>query len=263
MKLSANLIARDEAHRLERCLDALRWADEVVIVVDDRSGDGTAEVARRRGAQVHVRTFDDYAAMRQFAVDRSTGDWILWLDCDEIVSSELATEIRAAIARPSPDAWRSKRMDYMFGRWIRHGGWFPQYHLRLVRRARARWVSPVHEKLDFDGPIGTLDTPVQHFSHERVEHWIAKMTRYTSLEAAELHRTGRRTSPVRILCEPPLYFGYKYVWQQGWRDGAHGLVLASLLACYRLMRHLKLWDLQQSERGPVEPGTWTPPTSRS
>ncbi|MBK7366353.1 MAG: glycosyltransferase family 2 protein [Candidatus Eisenbacteria bacterium] len=259
MSLSAVLIARDEAHRIERCLEALRWADEVVVVVDDASRDETEGIARRFGARVFVRAFDSFSLMRQFADEQATCEWILSVDCDEIVTPQLAAEIRAALATEHT-AFRIPHLDYMFGRWIRHGGWYPQYHWRLYRRARATWARAIHERVEFEGSVGTLREPFLHFSHGRVSDFVNKMARYTTTEAEAALAAGRRTNVLRMATEPFLYFGYKYVVQGGWRDGAHGFVLASLMGCYRLLVHLKLWDLAQAQRGDRDSRTCPPRT---
>jgi (heptosyl)LPS beta-1,4-glucosyltransferase len=248
---------------MARCLESLAWADEIVVVVDERTTDDTREVARRFTPHVFDRAFDSYSGQRQHALERASADWVWWMDCDEIVTPALATEIRSVLTRSEFSAYRAPRLDYMFGRWIRHGGWYPQYHVRLFRRAGTRWTRDVHEVLEIQGDIGTLHDPLLHYSHERVSDWIGKMVHYTELEARGLAKSGRRIGLVRALLESPAYFAYKYVFQQGWRDGGHGLVLAGLLGCYRLLRNLQWWDLQQAAKGPRDPRDRPPSTSRS
>jgi glycosyltransferase involved in cell wall biosynthesis len=263
MTVTVALIARDEAHRIARCLRSVEWADERVVVVDSRTVDATAEIARSVGARVDVHPFESYAHQRQRAQDLSGSDWVMWMDCDELVTEELACEVRRAVENPAYIAYRVPRLDHMFGRWIRHGGWYPQYHVRLYRREGSRWERDVHEQVVVRGPVGTLRHPVLHDSHDSVQHWVERMDWYTTLEAEAMRKAGRRAGIASMLLEPPLYAAYKYVWQQGWRDGAHGLVLALLLGCYRLLRVLKLWDLDRRARAPEESADCPPPTSPS
>ena len=263
MGLTVAFIARDEAARLADSLASVAWAEERVVVVDDRTTDASAEVAAAHGARVFVRRFDDFAAQRRFAHEQATQTWLLWMDCDERVTAELADEIRAALAAPRFDGYQVPRLDYMFGRWLRHGGWYPQNHVRLVRRAAAAWRRPVHEVVEVAGPVGTLRSPMLHFSHARVSDWLAKMGRYTRLEAEAMVAEGRRVGVLALTVEPGLYAGYKLFVQQGWRDGAHGLALALLLGCYRLARNLQVWDLQQAARRPPESPECPPRISRS
>ncbi len=263
MKLSATIIARDEAHRIARCLEALRWVDEIVVVVDEATTDDTAAVARRYTDRVLTRAFTSFPDQRDWADAQAMGEWILSVDCDEVVPTALAEEIRATLAAPRCDAYRVPHLDYMFGKWIRHGGWYPQYHIRLYRRGAAQWQRDIHERVTVSGALGTLTQPILHYSHARVADWVNKMARYTTTEAEALHRAGKRVGLGRALVEPFLYFGYKYIVQQGWRDGAHGLVLALLLGVYRLLVYLKAWDLGQAAQGPRERGDCPPPISRS
>src|SRR6267378_1439724 len=252
MSLSAVLIARNEAHRIARCLESIRWADEIVVVVNSDTTDDTEAVARRYTDRVFRRGFTAFSDQRQWADDRATSEWVLSVDCDEVVPSVLSEEIRAELAAPRFDAYEVPHLDYMFGKWIRHGGWYPQLHIRVYRRAHARWDRDVHERVKVEGTMGRLRNPIHHFSHTRVEDWVGKMSRYTTLEGQAMHRRGVRMNLARLLFEPPLYAGYKLFVQQGWRDGLHGLVLALLLGTYRMMRNLKLWDLWQSADRPKE-----------
>lgn len=259
MGLSAVVLARDEAHRIERCLDALKWCDELVVVVDDASADDTEAIAGRYTRRIARRAFSSFGEQRAFADGLASQPWVLSVDCDEIVSGALAAEIRGTLANPAHAGYEIPHLDYMFGRWIRHGGWYPQYHTRLYRRDAARWERPVHERLVVEGTLGRLREPIRHYAHARVSDWVAKMSRYTSAEAEAHVAAGERTSLWRALAEPPGYFLYKYFVQLGFLDGAHGLVLASLLASYRSVMHWKWWDLQQSRQGPRESPDCPPP----
>jgi glycosyltransferase involved in cell wall biosynthesis len=250
--VSATIIASNEGHRIARCLDSIRWVDEIVVVIDDRTTDDTAAVARRYTERIFVRPFEGFSAQRQWADQQASGEWIFSIDCDEIVPPELAEEIQQELQAPRFDAYRIPHLDYMFGKWIRWGGWYPQFHTRLYRRQAARWQRDVHEKVALDGPLGTMRYPLLHFSHGRLDDWVNKMGLYTTIEAQAMQQSGAPVGVARILFEPPLMFGYKYFVLQGWRDGMHGLALALLLGCTRLIRNLKAWDLRQAARGPVE-----------
>ncbi len=253
MSLSATLIARDEGHRLARCLEAIRWVDEIVVVVDERSSDDTEQVARRYTDRVFRRRFTGFPDQRQWADEQATSDWILSLDCDELVTPALAEEIQRELRAPRANAYRISHLDFMFGRWLRRAGLHPQYHVRLYRRGVAQWRSPIHEKVEVPGELGTMRHPLLHFSHLRLSDWVNKMAAYTSTEARLLYDRGERMSAVRLVCEPPLFFAYKFFIQQGWREGMHGLAVSLLFGTYRLVRNLKLWDLQQASREPRDP----------
>lgn len=258
-RISAVLIVLNEAHRLRECLATVAWADEIVVV-DGGSTDGTPELARSLGARVVERPFTDFADQRNFAQAQATGDWLLTLDADERITEALRDEVRAAVAGATVDAFRLPRLDYMFGRWIRHGGWYPQYHLHLARRGKGRWVNPVHEVYEVAGPVGTLRSPVLHFAHADVRDFIHKLNRYTDTEAEE-QWAGRSPALWRVAVEPALYFAYKYVWQRGFLDGGHGFVLAQLLAFYRFSRLAKAWTRARRPEAPAAPPPGAPPGS--
>jgi glycosyltransferase involved in cell wall biosynthesis len=249
VSISAVVIARDEEPRLAECLESVSWADETIVVVDDRTLDRTADVGRRFTERVFVQPFHGYSEQRAWAGEQASSDWVFWLDADERATPELRDELVAALRTTHHVAFRVPRLDFMFGRWIRHGGWFPQHHVRAYRRGAVEWTGRVHEQATTSGSIGTLRSPVLHFAHHSVVEWVDKMSRYTTLEAEELHGQGKRANAWHLLLEPPLYAGYKYFIQRGFLDGGHGLVLASLMGCYRLVRNLKLWDLERASRG--------------
>lgn len=250
--ITATIIARDEADCIARCLESLSWVDQIVVVVDDRTLDDTYLIAQRYTQDVHVRPFRGYSDQRQWAAEMAGGEWILCVDCDEIVPGALQKEIVGAIAENRHTAYRIPHLDYMFGKWIRHGGWYPQYHIRLFQKRCTHWSGDVHEKPIVTGSIGTLETPLLHFSHTRVSDWVEKMSRYSTLEAQAIVSSGGCSRLWHILLEPIGMFGYKFVAQQGWRDGMHGLTLAMLLACSRLVRNLKVWDLTHAGRMKTE-----------
>jgi glycosyltransferase involved in cell wall biosynthesis len=245
--LSAVIVSQNEAHRLARCLEAAAFADEV-LVVDGGSTDGTPEVAEQCGARVVRHPFVSFREQRQFAATEARGPWVLSLDSDEVVTPELAREIRATLASPACTAYRVPRLDYMFGRWIRHGGWYPQYHVQLFRPDSGRWEEEVHERWVTPGPMGTLRHPVLHYSHLEVASFVAKLNRYTTIAAGERASRGERVPGWRLALEPPAYFLYKYLWQRGFLDGAHGFTLARLLAFYRFTELAKVRFHGSAER---------------
>lgn len=237
--LSAVVVVQNEAHRLAPCLEALRFADEVVVV-DGGSSDGTVELASSLGARVLHRPFTNFREQRTYGLEQAKGRWIYSLDADEIVTPALAGEMLAAVRSGAFRAYRIPRLDYMFGRWIRHGGWYPQYHVCLFERDSGRWVRDVHEYWETSAPVGTLREPVLHYSHLEVANFVAKLNRYTSTAAEQRAAAGERVAAWRLVVEPPAYFAYKYFWQLGILDGAHGFTLAALLAFYRLTELAKV-----------------------
>ena len=246
--ISVTVIARDESRHIGACLGSVSWADEIVVVVDDRTTDDTEQIARTITDRVFRRRFDGYSQQRQWAADHATHEWVLSVDCDERVPPALAREIREAVAAKFWNAYRIPHREQAFGRWIEHGGWYPQYHLRLFRRQAAQWTGEIHESVAIRGHLGTLKHPIEHIGHESVEGWVKKLDRYTSIEAHAMVFHGRRVNPIGIAATTVARFLYHYFWRQGWRDGAHGLVLAGLMSCYSFVRGVKQWDLERHRR---------------
>lgn len=257
-RLSIVVIARNEAGRIGRMLDSVRFADEV-IVVDGGSADGTVAEAVAHGARVHVAAdWAGFGRQRNRALAHATGDWVLALDCDEWVGPELQAEICSAIGQPRYDAYQIPRASFLCGRRIRHCGWSPDYVVRLFRRQGARFTEDlVHERLDHSGPIGTLRSPLMHETYRSVDEAIAKMNRYSSDSASSLCAQGRRGGVAIGLVRATWMFVRTYLLRRGVLDGREGLVIAVLNAENTFWRYVKTSYLA-SDEGATGPnrGPW-------
>lgn len=254
-RLSVIIITQNEAHLLGDCLASAAFADEIIIV-DGESTDETqalcrafaAAQAQPGGAQVRwfVRPWPGFAAQKQFALEQATGDWVLSLDSDERITPALAAEIRSVLQNPTAaDGYYLPRLSTFLGKFMRHGGWYPGYQLRLFRAARARLINThAHEGFAVTGTLAHLQHDLLHYTHRTLEESLARMNRYSSLEA--LDRAGRRVHWWDFFFRPLAAFWNKYVAKQGWRDGQHGLVLALVTAMVKLALYLKLWEAQHN-----------------
>lgn len=246
-RLSATVIALDEEERLPDCLRSLAFCDEV-LVVDGGSRDRTVEVARAAGARVLERPFDDFARQHEFARESARGEWILSLDADERASPELQQAARAvADGQGGCDAWELPFKNRFRGVWLRHGGLWPDRHVRLYRRARARHdpARPVHEKLLVDGPVGRLEAPVEHHTWGSLAQCLAKSARYAEAAAQALHAQGRSPSLAGLLARPLWRFVRAYLLRLGFLDGAAGAVVALARAHEAWAREARLWELSR------------------
>jgi glycosyltransferase involved in cell wall biosynthesis len=246
-KLSVTIIAQDEADRIGPALDAIRCADEI-LVVDGGSRDGTVEACRTRGCRILERPFDDFGRQKRFAAEQATHDWILNLDADEVMSPELNEEIRRLMAREEiPEAAFRVPMRFVFlGRPFAHGRHAREYHVRLFDRRRAGYDDrPVHEGIVPRGPVGSLRELLFHDSYRNVRHAIEKMNDYTSQAAASLARRGRRRSPVLVALSAPFYFVEAYLLRGNAWNGVPGLWWSMLYAFYPLVKYMKAWEAQR------------------
>ncbi len=248
-RLSTITLARDEERNIVDCLDSLAWAGERIVVLDPRTRDRTAALAREAGARVHERTFVDFADQHQAALALASNDWIFSVDADERATPELAAEVRRVIEQPAPVGWWVPRHNYIWGRRIRHAGWFPDYQLRLMRRDRARYdpARAVHELVILDGGAGHLQQPLIHYNYRTVGEFLRKQDQYSALQAAVLRNTGVRPRWRSLVGQPAREFWRRYVALQGYRDGGHGLLLSVLLGYYTGLAYWRLRRLPEKD----------------
>jgi glycosyltransferase involved in cell wall biosynthesis len=235
VSLTAAVIARNEERMIADCLASIAFADERLVLVDSSTTDRTREIARLHQARVEQRTFDNFAAQRDWALQLASDEWVLFVDADERVPPGLRSEVLATIARP--DGKRGfwiPRHNYLMGRVVRHAGWFPDYQLRLVERRATHFdpTRPVHELALVDGPLGYLREPLIHFNYASFREFISRQERYSSLEAERWLMEFGRPRARALVGQPLREFWRRYVTLEGYRDGALGLVLSLTLAYY-------------------------------
>jgi len=247
MTLSACIVAHEERDMLPGCLDSIAWVDEIVVVVNEDTSDGTAEIALERTPHVHRRAFTDFSEQRNFALERCTGDWVLVIDADERIPPELRAEIQAAVRAPdAASAYWLPTLNIFLGRPMRHGGWAPDSHLRLFRRDRFRgYVRALHEVPQIDGPMGWLRHALVHLSHRDLVGMVSKTARYLQVEKRELptRRVGVRDFLWAITRE----VGVRGVLRQGFRDGTVGWIEILYQAFSRFLSVAQAWESQHRE----------------
>lgn len=244
--LSVFIIALNQEANIGECLASASFADDIVVV-DTGSTDGTVEVARTYTARVINAPWQGFGPTKNYALDQATGDWVFSLDTDERVPMALQDEIQAVVKADGPLAgYRVPRRNYFCGRWIRHLGWYPDYTLRLFRRGQGRFRDrEVHEEVVVDGPVGHLQTPLEHYSYRSVSEYVARMDRYARLAAVELVKRGRRPRAGELLYRPFFSFLHLYVWRRGFLEGATGYTLAVLMSMYKFLKYYYLRELSR------------------
>jgi glycosyltransferase involved in cell wall biosynthesis len=245
MTLSAVVICGNEEANIGDCLESLTWCDEIVVV-DSQSTDRTVEIAKKYTDKVIVRAWPGYVAQKQFALEQATGDWILSLDADERCTPALKDEIQRTLANPGDvNGFAVKRHVWYLGRWINHGGWYPDYKVRLVRRGKARWtgIDP-HDKLEAEGETRRLDGELIHFTYRDFSHQLKTIDKFSDVAVEEWIKEGRRFSWIKFWFHPPVKFFVCYVWKLGFLDGWAGLVIAAASAFYVRTKYVKLRERQ-------------------
>lgn len=243
MKLSVVVITKDEESAIGRCLDSVRWADEIVVL-DSGSTDRTVEIAREHGARVEVSAdWPGFGPQKNRALALAGGEWVLSLDADEWVPEDLAAEIRAAIVSPDGHAgFELPRSSSFCGREMRHSGWWPDHILRLFRRDAARFSEDiVHERVLLDGRVGRLTRPLRHESFVSLHEVVDKMNRYSTAGAQMRVMRGKGGSVGAAVARGLWAFVRTYVLRAGFLDGREGFVLAVANAEGTYYRYLKAW----------------------
>jgi (heptosyl)LPS beta-1,4-glucosyltransferase len=274
-QLSILVLVKDEEARLPRFFQALRPLKlrHEVLVVDSGSTDRSAELARKAGARVLRRPWAGFAATRNRAFRSCRAPWILVLDADENPDPALLAAVERAVTLEPLALWRVNRLNYFLGEPVRHGGWFPDRHLRLFPKGAAAFEErAVHEGMR---PTGgglserNLDGLLHHHSYPDLAGYLARLNRYTSLQAQELYdRKGTRpaTAVLRLLVDPALTFLKMYVLKLGALDGGTGLAVALLSSSSTFWKYAKWWQLGWRGQGgdagvpwPLRPGAAAPP----
>lgn len=252
--LSIAIITRNEESNLERTLGSVSWADEIVVV-DSGSSDGTEAVAHRFHARFFSEPWKGFAAQKNSAIEKCSSGWVLSLDADEALSDALAREIWDLLhGEPAFEAYRIPRRNLFLGRWIRHGGFYPDPKLRLFRRGSAEFeVRPIHETVHFPGKPGRLRGDLIHYAYPTLSTYIEHMDRYSTLGAGLASSTGKRGRSLPafaagVLVNPLATFFYNYFLRLGFLDGREGLLLHLYHSVYISWKYAKAWELEQSNQ---------------
>lgn len=251
MKITATIITFNEASNVRAAIESVAWANEV-LVVDSESTDATREIAAGCGARVIRRAWPGFSAQKQFAADEAEHDWIFSLDADERVSEELRHSVEDLLYTEETklaDGYRVARRSFYMNRWIRGGGWYPDYQLRLYHRGRGRWRGAhVHEsvKMDEGARTETLAGDLLHYSvRDAAHHHRMIGERYAPLAALQMFEQGRRTNALRVATAGPAAFIRSYLLKGGFRDGLAGFSIAKFAAHHAFLKHLMLWEKQK------------------
>lgn len=250
MSLSIAIVAHNEEANLGRTLAGIRWADEIVVV-DSGSTDRTCDIAREFGARVIHEPWRGYVAQKNYALELCTKDWILSLDADEEVSPGLADEIRAALANPKYEGYATPRKNLFMGRWMRHGGFYPDPKLRLFRRGDGYSTGhDPHDRFELKSqrPVYRFRNAIVHYTYPTLNLYIDHMNRYSSLGAKMAVGKGHTSfSFWNIVVRPWATFVYNYFLRLGFLDGREGLLLHMYHCVYVSWKYAKAWELSRKK----------------
>lgn len=250
MKLSVVIITKNEERNLARCLESVKFADEIILI-DSNSTDRTVEIAKQFNAKVYPVEFCGYGPAKRKGTDIACGQWILSLDADEEVSDELASEIRELInGSASADGYYISRRTNFLGRWINHSGWYPDRVLRLFRKDKGNFnKATVHEEVILKGRSGKARGELRHFSYPDMETYLEKSNRYTTMGAQKAFGEGRQAGWYDLVVRPLAAFVKHYLTGQGFRDGKEGFIISVMSSIAVLVKYAKLRAMHKTEAG--------------
>lgn len=253
MQITATIITFNEESNIKAACESVAWADEIVVV-DSNSTDKTRDIAAACGAKVITNEWPGFGAQKQFAANRAEYDWIFSLDADERVSDQLRTSIdtlKKQRRTNDADAFVVPRRTYYQGRWIRGGGWYPDYQLRLFNRTKGHWkLRQVHESvvMDYGTRVRELEGDLLHYTSPNAAHHHKMIgERYAPLAAQQMFDEGRRTSIFGVASAGPAAFIRSWLLKGGFRDGFAGFTIASFAGHHAFLKQLMLWELQQEK----------------
>ncbi len=228
--MSASIITLNEEKNIARAIESVRsWVQEVVVV-DSGSTDHTLDIARSLGARVIQNPWRGYGQQKNFAQSKVTHDWVLNLDADEAVTPELALEIQNLLSKNEGHPIRGyliPRLSFYLGRWIRHGGWYPNRSLRLYHRQYAKWSEPdVHEECIVEGAVQVLSKDLLHYPFSKIEEQIETNLKFSRLGAEKLKKKGMKKNLALLILKPLGKFIETYILKKGFLDGMAGLIIS-------------------------------------
>ncbi len=252
MKLSSIIIAKNEETNIQLCIESqLKCIDDIVIIVDSESTDGTLEIIKKyEQVNFEITDWKGYSGTKQFALTLVKNNWVLWIDSDEEITNELSEElIRFKNTDPSEKAFSLARRAFFLGKWIKHSGWYPGRVVRLFNKNFAQFSNKeVHEFIEVNGEIGKLENDINHYTDPNIFHYFEKFNKYTTLAADELSIKNKKAGLLDILIRPTLLFTKMYVVRRGFLDGIHGFILAMFSATYVFVKYLKIWEIQKTKK---------------
>ncbi len=250
-KISVCITAGNEEKNIRRCLESVKWADEI-IVIDSFSTDKTNAICKEYTTRVYKHRWLGYIMQKNLAKDLASNEWVLFLDADEEISPSLHDEIKKEFSSPRLKEYTClefPRMVKFLGRWIKHGDWYPDIKLRLYRKdcGQCAGTEP-HDKMVVCGKCKRLKSPLYHYTYANIHEQLETMNKFSSLTAKSKYNQHEKFKLSQIIFRPPLRFLRCYIFRLGFLDGIPGLLIASTVAFGVTAKYIKLWELKLNDK---------------
>jgi glycosyltransferase involved in cell wall biosynthesis len=252
LNLSSIVIAKDEERNIGKCIESqIDCIDDIVVIVDEDSSDNTLEIVQSfKDVNYKVINWKGYSKTKEYALKKTKHDWVLWIDADEVLTSELQNELNE-LKNKNIDcsAYKMARKAFFLGKWIKHSGWYPSRVTRLFNKQHSSFNnSDVHENLIVKGNIGVLNSDLEHYTDPNIHHYYEKFNRYTTLAAKELNSCGNSVGFFGLIFRPLFLFIKMFLFKRGFLDGFYGFILAVFSANYVFTKYCKLWEIQKTNK---------------
>lgn len=244
--ITAVILTKNEEDRIKTCLESVKWVDEIIII-DSYSQDKTVEIAKKFGAKIFQREFDNYVNQKNWAAEKVSGEWVIYIDADERILEPLKNEIKEIISNDKYNAFAISRKNVIFGKEEKYGSFWPDWVIRLVRKnSFKKWVGEIHEHMEFEGKLGYTKNSFLHLTHRDVDQIILKNLEWSKIDAKlrfdAKHPKMSAWRFLRILFSELFYQG---VIRKGFFSGSIGTMDALLQTFSLLTTYMRLWELQQ------------------
>jgi glycosyltransferase involved in cell wall biosynthesis len=248
-KVSAVIITLNEEKNIKKCLETVKWADEIVVV-DAFSKDGTEKICRQYTDRVYKNEFKGFSSQKNYALGKAENDWVFFIDADERVTPELKAQLDAVRqgAASAVAGYRIPRKNYFFGKWVKHGGLYPDLSVRFFKKSKGRFRDTlVHESVVVDGETGCIGAPLLHYTYEDKNDFINRARFYASLWTREMRGQGRKAGLQGLLLNPLFTFLKMYFFKAGFLDGKNGFTVCCLYAYYTFLKYSGLRGLSSKK----------------
>ncbi|MFA6950400.1 MAG: glycosyltransferase family 2 protein [Lentimicrobiaceae bacterium] len=254
-KLSVVIITLNEEKNITRCLSSVEGLTDDIVVVDSGSDDLTASICESFGVNFHTHNWEGYAATKNYANSLAKNPLILSLDADEALSDELRESIRKVLVNQKASAYSMNRCTNYCGKWIKHGGWYPDSKIRLFNNDEGSWAgSLIHEaiKLKNGAPIEHLKGDLLHYSYYTIADHVSQANKFTDLTALKAFQDGKKSTLWHIIFSPAIKFLRDYIFKAGFLDGYYGLIICCISAFATFMKYVKIHQLNKQPKLPTE-----------
>ncbi|MDY6793032.1 MAG: glycosyltransferase family 2 protein [Thermodesulfobacteriota bacterium] len=250
INISVCMITFNNERTVERALKSvLPWANEI-IVVDSFSTDETPKIAQQYASHFEKRHWPGHMNQYNYCISKAKNEWVIFIDADEEISPKLAKEMMQRIETDNGkyDGYIIHRRTFYLGRWIMHGGWVPDYEIRLFRKSKGAFEGGLHAKVSVCGKVGTLTNFYFHYNYKDIADQIDTINNYSDTAARDMIAESRRFSYIDLIFRPPFRFIKEYFFKRGFMDGLPGFVIAVSTVYYVFIKYAKLWELKNNPR---------------